>query len=74
MGQESGMYYGELVTTPHDEDQSSVQEEVEAMKARARQKIEQAAYFLAEKRGFAPGYELEDWLRAEAQLKEEGSK
>lgn len=27
-----------------------------------------AAYFLAEARGFAPGYELEDWLTAEQQL------
>jgi hypothetical protein len=27
--------------------------------------IAEAAYFLAEARGFAPGYELEDWLAAE---------
>ena len=25
-----------------------------------------AAYFLAERRGFAPGNEMDDWLRAEA--------
>ena len=27
-----------------------------------------AAYFIAEKRGFDPGHELDDWLAAEAQL------
>jgi hypothetical protein len=27
-----------------------------------------AAYYHAERRGFAPGYELDDWLAAEAEL------
>jgi hypothetical protein len=27
-----------------------------------------AAYFRAERRGFAPGYETEDWLAAEAEV------
>ena len=31
--------------------------------------IARAAYFRAERRGFAPGRELEDWLAAEAELK-----
>lgn len=30
--------------------------------------IAQAAYFRAERRGFEPGHELEDWLGAEAEL------
>jgi hypothetical protein len=30
--------------------------------------ISLAAYFIAEKRGFAPGHELDDWLAAEAQI------
>ncbi len=30
--------------------------------------IAQAAYFIAERRGFAPGNELEDWLQAEAEI------
>lgn len=30
--------------------------------------IAEAAYFRAEKRGFAPGHELEDWLAAEAEI------
>jgi hypothetical protein len=33
-----------------------------------RTMIEQAAYYRAEKRGFAPGGELEDWLWAEAEI------
>ena len=30
--------------------------------------IAEAAYFHAERRGFAPGYEVADWLQAEADL------
>jgi hypothetical protein len=30
--------------------------------------IAEAAYYCAEKRGFVPGCELEDWLEAEAQM------
>ena len=30
--------------------------------------IAQAAYYLAEHRGFAPGHDLEDWLLAESQI------
>jgi hypothetical protein len=32
-----------------------------------------AAYHLAERRHFAPGYEAEDWLAAEAQIERRGS-
>jgi DUF2934 family protein len=32
--------------------------------------IAESAYFKAEKRGFAPGYELEDWLAAEREVAE----
>jgi len=31
--------------------------------------IAEAAYFRAEKRDFAPGHELEDWLDAEAEVR-----
>ncbi|MCB1786658.1 MAG: DUF2934 domain-containing protein [Chromatiaceae bacterium] len=31
-------------------------------------KIELAAYYKAEKRGFAPGRELDDWLEAEREV------
>lgn len=30
--------------------------------------ISDAAYYRAEKRGFAPGRELDDWLEAEAEI------
>jgi hypothetical protein len=30
--------------------------------------IAEAAYYRAEKRGFAPGHETEDWLAAEAEV------
>ena len=33
-----------------------------------RMMIAEAAYYCAEKRGFAPGSELEDWLEAEFQI------
>lgn len=31
-------------------------------------RIAMAAYFIAERRGFAPGHELDDWLAAEAEV------
>jgi hypothetical protein len=34
------------------------------------QKIAETAYFKAEKRGFAPGFEVEDWLEAEREVKD----
>jgi hypothetical protein len=30
--------------------------------------IAEAAYHLAQRRGFEPGYELDDWLTAEAEV------
>jgi hypothetical protein len=32
------------------------------------ERVRVAAYFRAERRGFAPGYEMEDWLAAEAEV------
>ena len=37
-------------------------------RAEREQRIREAAYFEAERRGFAPGHELEDWLAAEAEI------
>jgi hypothetical protein len=31
--------------------------------------VAEAAYYRAQKRGFEPGYELEDWVEAEAEVK-----
>lgn len=33
-----------------------------------QQWVAEAAYFIAEHRGFAPGAELDDWLQAEAEI------
>jgi len=40
-----------------------------ALSAQERDRlIAQAAYYRAEKRGFAPGCELQDWVEAEAEV------
>jgi len=36
--------------------------------AEREEMVRTAAYFRAERRGFAPGYEWEDWLAAEAEV------
>jgi len=41
--------------------------DVEAQVADHQIKVAMAAYFIAEKRGFEPGHELEDWVAAEAE-------
>jgi len=33
-----------------------------------REMISEAAYYRAEKRGFSPGLEAEDWVQAEAEV------
>ena len=33
-----------------------------------REMIAECAYFKAEKRGFEPGHELDDWLEAESEI------
>ena len=40
--------------------------------ARRQAMIAEAAYYCAERRGFAPGHELEDWVQAEAQIARSG--
>ena len=41
--------------------------DAEAQVADHQIKVAMAAYFIAEKRGFEPGHELEDWVAAEAE-------
>lgn len=36
-------------------------------------KVALAAYFIAERRGFEPGHELDDWLAAEAEISQSQS-
>lgn len=44
---------------------------MEAIKAAAPEEwIRVAAYFRAERRGFAPGHEVEDWLEAEGEVRD----
>lgn len=50
------------------------QSEGQATGASREDRIREAAYALADARGFAPGYETEDWLTAERMLGEEGDK
>jgi hypothetical protein len=40
----------------------------EADPAERHRRISDAAYYRAERRGFAPGYEQEDWLEAEKEI------
>lgn len=35
-----------------------------------RRRIAEAAYYRAERRGFGPGHELDDWLAAEKELRD----
>jgi Protein of unknown function (DUF2934) len=54
--------------------QSSASDKADAPGAEVEQQREQmiaeAAYYRAEKRGFAPGRELDDWIAAEAEIAE----
>jgi hypothetical protein len=36
-----------------------------------RNRIAERAYYRAEQRGFAPGYEMEDWIEAEKEVRGE---
>ena len=40
----------------------------ESGKAELDRMIGEAAYYIAQQRGFEPGHELDDWLAAEAQI------
>lgn len=45
-----------------------VSAEIDKRAAAHHAKIADAAYFRAEKRGFEPGHELDDWLAAETEV------
>jgi Protein of unknown function (DUF2934) len=40
----------------------------QSARAQLDRMICEAAYYIAEQRGFEPGHELDDWLAAEAQI------
>jgi hypothetical protein len=49
--------------------QSTIPKDTASAAALARHEvIKTAAYYLAERRGFTPGCELQDWLAAEASI------
>jgi len=54
-------------TAPVPNDPPSSVDDFQARDFQAR--IAEAAYFQAEQRGFAPGFEMKDWLAAEAQVR-----
>lgn len=58
----------EVPDSATDEEQPSEQPSPEDI----RRRIEMQAYFKAKARGFAPGYELQDWLEAEREVKQRG--
>jgi hypothetical protein len=60
--------YRELVIPFNAESQTQSHEAIAGKAEELRSMIERAAYLLAEKRGFIPGHELEDWLNAEVQI------
>lgn len=60
--------YGELVIPFNTENPSESHAAAVRKAEEMRSRIEEAAYRLAEKRGFIPGYELDDWLEAEIQV------
>jgi hypothetical protein len=60
---------GQIADPRHDEDIARMAAAIAASRAAERHaRIEDAAYFLAEKRGFQPGHESEDWMAAEAAI------
>jgi hypothetical protein len=54
----------ETVARPATEDKTYWTDEMR------QEEISRRAYYRAEQRGFAPGYEMEDWLAAEKEVNE----
>lgn len=48
-------------------------EPLQATRKLPQEQIATAAYYKAERRGFTPGMELEDWLEAEKEIQERGA-
>ena len=68
MTEELRPLYGDLVIPFNSETQSYNGGDESNLKVPIRKMVEEAAYYLSEKRAFAPGYELEDWFTAEVQI------
>lgn len=58
-----------VAATPKKDSSEPHPGSVPALNAEERERlVAQAAYFRAEKRGFAPGCELQDWVEAEDEV------
>jgi hypothetical protein len=68
MSQDERPLYGELVIPFNAENKREMHSETMTRAEQLRAMIKVAAYFLAEKRGFVFGHELEDWLKAEMEI------
>lgn len=68
MNQDERPLYGELVIPFNAENKTEMHSETMTRADQLRTMIKTAAYFLAEKRGFISGHELEDWLKAEMEI------
>jgi len=66
MGQDRPLY-GELVVASAYEHEGNTPD-MEEIESQVRPLIQEAAYYIAEQRGFSPGHELEDWLKAKAEI------
>lgn len=51
--------------------QSSIKVQANLSPAERDRMVAEAAYYLSEKQGFQPGYEMENWLTAEQQIDSE---
>ncbi|MDT8384734.1 MAG: DUF2934 domain-containing protein [Gammaproteobacteria bacterium] len=47
---------------------TEIMQNTETRTRRYNDRVAEAAYFRAEKRGFAPGHEMQDWLEAESEI------
>ena len=56
------------IDPPFNEFSESLSASDSASNSTRQQMIAEAAYYRAERRGFEPGHELEDWLAAEAEV------
>lgn len=60
---------GEVPNAEHDADVARlISAELEKRSATRHAMIAEAAYYRAQKRGFAAGHELDDWLAAEREI------
>jgi hypothetical protein len=68
MKREQRPLYGELVIPFNAENKTGAHKEATTRTDQLKAMIKDAAYFLAEKREFVSGHEMEDWLKAEMEI------